>query len=418
MPDKKIEKLNKHYYKYLHKDKYRNLLNDFLYFFLWKLVYLFYSLKKVDEQLILFVANKDEKLPSDFTSVFNHAKKLGYNAVCLCKPEFSSKIFYVNELKKIRYDLSFTKYYARAKCTFLSDYYLPAYANPPRKHSHLVQLWHGCGAFKRWGYSVKDNAWGLNEKQLNKYKVHKTYTHIVTSSEEVNIHYAEAFDCDSAKVKALGTPRTDVFFDKKFTEEKKLEVYDKFNIDKNKKIILWAPTFRGNSLQKSHNEITLDLEKMYNNLKDDYVLLIKLHPHVIKGFNARTFAPEYMKAFAIKPHPSYPIENLLCAADVVVSDYSSLIFEYALSEKPMIFYAYDLEEYEKGRAFYYDYKSFVPGKIVYDTDSLIKEIKNIEETFDKQRIVDFKNKFMSGCDGKSTERVFSEIMKTGELNEK
>ena len=149
---------------------------------------------------------------------------------------------------------------------------------------------------------------------------------------------------------------------------------------------------------------------MYNELKDDYVRLLKLHPHLAKGFNAQTFAPEYMKDFAIKPHPAYPIENLLCAADILISDYSSLIFEYSLLEKPMIFFAYDLEEYESGRAFYYDYQSFVPGEIVRDTDGIIREIRKCEFSFDKNRITEFKNKFMSACDGNSAKRIFDSII--------
>ena len=118
-----------------------------------------------------------------------------------------------------------------------------------------------------------------------------------------------------------------------------------------------------------------------------------------------------MKDFAIKPHPSYPIENLLCAADAVISDYSSLIFEYSLLERPMIFYAYDLEEYEYDRAFYYDYRSFVPGEIVTDTDGIINEIKKSEASFDRERIIRFKNEYMSACDGNSSARIFDEIIK-------
>jgi len=344
--DKRTERLNKHYYKYLHKEKYRNLLNSFLYFFLYKAVYRFFALKKVDEKLVLFVADKDTVLPSDFRSLHTQAKKLGYKTLCIFKPDTKSKVFYKNELKKIRNDLSFTKYYATAKYTFVYDYYLPSFANKPRKGSRLIQVWHGCGAFKKWGYSIKESSWGLDSKFYDRYKIYKTYTDIFTSSQEVNPFYAEAFGADLSKVKALGVARTDVFFDRDFVRKKRDEVRLKYNIPEDKKIILWAPTFRGDSLNRSYNEITIDLEKMYNTLNDDYVLLIKLHPHLIKGFNARTFAPEYMKGFAIKPHPSYPIEKLLCAADIVISDYSSLIFEYAILERPMIFYPYDLEDYE------------------------------------------------------------------------
>lgn len=411
MADKRTEKLNKHYYKYLYKEKYRNRLNNFLYFFLWKLVYRIFALKKVDSKLILFVANRNRELPAEYRDIYNYAKKLGYKAVCLCMPDMNSEIFYNNEIKKILYDLNFIKHYATAKCTFVSDYYLPAFSNNPRKGSRLVQLWHGCGAFKKWGYSTKNSSWGLKSDFFEKYNIHKTYTDIITSAQEVNGIYAEAFDSDISKVRALGVARTDVFFKESFIKEKTDEVYEKYNIDKNKKIILWAPTYRGDSLQKSHNEITLDLEKMYNELKDDYVLLIKLHPHLVKGFNARTFAPDYMKDFAIKPHPSYPIENLLCAADIVISDYSSLIFEYALLERPMIFFAYDLEEYEGDRAFYYDYKDFVPGPIVKDTDGIINHIRSIEKSFDKSAVISFRNKFMSACDGNSAKRIFDEIIK-------
>lgn len=405
------ERLNKHYYKYLHKEKYRNKLNNFLFFFLWKLVYKLNALRKVDEKLILFVANRNAHVPAEYKDIYDYAKKQKYKAICLCMPELNSKTFYKNEIKKIIYDVRFTKYYARAKCTFVSDYYLPAFANEPRKNARLVQLWHGCGAFKKWGYSTRESSWGLKSDFFEKYNVHKTYTDIITSDKSVNEIYAEAFNAELSKVKSLGVARTDVFFDEAFIKAKNAEVREKYNIPDNKKIIVWAPTYRGDNLQKSHNEITLDLEKMYNELRDDYVLLIKLHPHLVKGFNAQTFAPDYMKQFAIKPHPSYPIENILCAADIVISDYSSLIFEYSLLERPMIFFAYDLDEYVDSRAFYYDYESFVPGPIVKNTDELIEVIRKSETSFDKARITDFRNRFMSACDGNSAKRIFDEMIR-------
>ena len=411
LTDKIKAKLNKHYYKYLYKDKYRNMLNDFLFFFLWKLTYKIFSLRKTDKKLVLFVSNKDKKFPAEFTEIYNYAKNKGYKTVCLYKTYGESKVFYKNEFRKIIFDLKFTKYYAAAKCTFVSDYYLPAFANKPRKGSHLVQLWHGCGAFKKWGYSTKESSWGLKSDFFTKYNVHQTYTDIITSSEQVNSIYAEAFNADLSKVKALGVARTDVFFDNDFVREKTAEVYEKYNIDKNKKIILWAPTYRGDSLQKSHNEFTLEIEKMYNEFKDDFVLIIKFHPHLAKSFDMKKFVPDYMSDFAFKTWHTYPIENLLCAADILVSDYSSLVFEYSLLEKPMIFYAYDLDEYENSRSFYYEYRNFVPGNIVTDTDGLIDEIKNIQSGFDKQKIVEFKNKFMSACDGNSAKRIFDEMIK-------
>lgn len=411
MKERIKKSLNNHYYKYLHKEKYRNKLNNFLFFFLWKFVFKFFSLKKVDENLIFFVANRDRSIPAEFESLYNYAKACGYKAVCLTAPNLQSKTFYLNEIRKILYDLRFTKYYAQAKCTFVSDYYLPAFANEPRKNAKLVQLWHGCGAFKKWGYSTRENSWGLKSDFFERYNIHKTYTDIITSDSSVNKIYAEAFNADISKVKALGVARTDIFFNDALIKEKTAQVREAFGIPESKKILVWAPTYRGDSLQKSHNEITMNLEKMYNELKDDYVLLIKLHPHLVKGFNANTFAPDYMKKFAIKPNPTYPIENILCAADMVISDYSSLIFEYSILERPMIFFAYDLEEYEDGRSFYYDYKDFIPGPIVKDTYEIIKEIRKSEKSFDIEKIRAFRKKFMSACDGNATKRIFDEMTK-------
>ena len=161
--------LNNHYYKYLHKEKYRNMLNNFLFFFLWKLVYKIYSIKKVNEKLILFVANRDDKIPAEYKGIFEHAENCGYKPICLCMPKVRSKTFYINEIRKINFDLQFTKYYAQAKCTFVNDYYLPAFANDPRKSSKLIQVWHGCGAFKKWGYSTRNSDWGLKDDFFEKY---------------------------------------------------------------------------------------------------------------------------------------------------------------------------------------------------------------------------------------------------------
>ena len=97
------------------------------------------------------------------------------------------------------------------------------------------------------------------------------------------------------------------------------------------------------------------------------------------------------------------IETALCAADILIADYSSLIFEYSLLNKPMLFYAYDLEEYEHDRSFYFDYKSFVPGKIVINNDEIILAIQ--QNDFRKDRIPAFREKFMGAYDGRSTARI-------------
>lgn len=409
MKESKKKKYNDHYYKYLHKEKYRNKLNNFL-FVLWKVVYRLACLLPVDKKSILFVANNDKKIPPEYLSLWESAKEKGYKFRFIFKPDLSDEVFYVNEWRKIIRELKFQFRFATSKCTFLYDYYLPAYANKPRKGTKLIQIWHACGAFKKWGYSTRESSWGLKDEFFDKFNVHKTYTDIITSSEQINHIYAEAFGSDISKVKALGVPRTDIFFNSDFVSEQKDKLLEKHPELKSKKLVLWAPTYRGNDLKSSHNEIAIDFSVLKSIIGDDYAVLVKLHPHIGKRFSLKDL-PDELKSFVYDITSELGITSALCFSDIVVSDYSSLIFEYSLFERPMIFYAYDLEEYDSDRSFYYPYESFVPGEIAKNTEELAKAIMNAEKNFDREKIAAFREKFMSACDGNSTERIIEYAMK-------
>lgn len=411
MKEKLINKLNELYYKTLHKEKWRKALNDFLYFFLWKAAFLVASLKGRDEKLILFVASNHYEMPKEYKALYDKAKSEGYKCICLFKFKGGSRVIFKNELSKIKSDLVFQKYYARAKTTFLYEYYLPAYANNVKKGSRLVQLWHGCGAFKKFSYSTRDSSWGLEDSLFDRYKVHKNYTDIVASSEYIISKYAEAFACDKSIIKPVGVPRTDVYFDEEFINGQKMVLLSKYPELADKKIILYAPTFRGDNLGTSYNDKALDFLKLKEMFGKEYALLIKLHPHVANSLKFTEEEQINLDGFLFDISKTVIIDTALCCADILIADYSSLIFEYALLKRPMVFYAYDLEEYDGKRSFYYPYESFVPGKIVKDTDGLIKALKEAEKGADDKLLSDFTEKFMSACDGKSTERVFESFIK-------
>lgn len=404
--DGKMEKfLNDLYYKTLDKPKWRNALNNFLFFFVWKIAFLLFSIKGVDKKLILFVASHDYKPAEEYKALYEKAKQNGYRCVCLYQFKGGSKIKFKNELSKIKSDLVFQKYYARARTTFLYEYYLPAYANKPRKGTELVQLWHGCGAFKKFSYSLKDSSWGLEGSLFEKYSVHKNYTAVVSSSESIIPQYAEAFSVSESIIKPVGVPRTDVFFESTFTKESREKLLERFPALESKKLILWAPTFRGNDMQSSYNEKAVDFLSLKEKLGSGYALLIKLHPLVKNRFAFTEQEEKLLDGFAVDIS-DMPISTVLCCADLLVADYSSLIFEYALLARPMVFYAYDLDRYNSERSFYYDYESFVPGEIVKTNEELAEAIKRAEESYDYEKLERFREKFMSACDGNSTQRVF------------
>lgn len=387
--------------------KFAAFRKKILYHKLWPYYYKKYSRKPIDEKkAVLAYSHLYKEMPDNLRCVKAELENRGYKCVVIDKSDQAtvSKNPLFNEIGKFFYGKEFFKEYATAKALFLTDYFFPAYACKPRDGQSVVQLWHGCGAFKKWGYSTAEKKWGASKKELDLYPVHNTYTHVCVSSPKVSFAYAEAFGCSERTVMPLGAPRTDIYFDSAFVEDCRRQTAEKFPQIGGRKIILYAPTFRGNSIAESYIKNMLNAEKMAEQFGNDYVLLIKQHPLTADAFKIKD------NGFAFDISKDVAIETALCAADLVITDYSSLIFEYALLERPMIFYAYDLAEYEEARSFYFGYEGFVPGEIVTDTEGIIREIKRIETDFDAEKVRRFKQEYMSACDGKSTERILDTVM--------
>ena len=380
---------------------------NFLYHKLWPHYFRKYSRKPIDEKkAVLAYSHIYKEMPDNLRCIKAALEEQGYTCVVIDRAE--NGVIYknplLNELAKCFYGKKFFREYATAKALFLTDYFFPAYACKPREGQSVVQLWHGCGAFKKWGYSTAEKKWGASKKNLDLYPIHNTYTHVCVSSPKVSFAYVEAFGCSEKSVIPLGAPRTDVYFDKGFVAGCRKQILDKFPEIGGRKIILYAPTFRGDSIDKSYIKNMMDIEEMSRRLGDGYVLLIKQHPLTADAFRIRN------DGFAFDISKDVAIETALCAADLVITDYSSLIFEYALLERPMIFFAYDLAEYEDARSFYFGYEGFVPGEIVNSTEEIIGEIRRLETDFDVERIRRFRQDYMCACDGKSTERIIKTVL--------
>lgn len=374
-----------------------NILRRKLFFYIvWPLAFKLFSLKPIDEKLVLFAFSKNyTKMPDNLTGLYNYLKDKGYNCKIMQAPQ--------SAVKRILFDIMFQKDYARCKCVFVTDNFDPLYAHKPNKGTKVIQLWHACGAFKKWGYSTLDLAWGGSREDMLRFPMHNTYTDVFVSAEEVIPCYAEAFGCDENIIKAFGTPRTDVFFDKAFVNGCRDEVMKKFPAIGNRKIILYAPTFRGNSPEESYNDQPLDFSLLKSTLGKNYALVLKLHPFTAKKYKLTQQQKDEFGDFVFDGSDCISIETALCAADFLVADYSSLIFEYALLDKPMIFYAYDLEKYKRDRSFYFEYESFVPGRIVTTNEEIVASI--LSGSCQQEKIAGFKEKYMSACDGKCIERI-------------
>ena len=378
--------------------KLRRIRKHYRYKVYFPKVYSSYCTEPVQENKVLFLEMRFTKLSNSFELIYKALEESGeYDLKCsyvqfnfIRGREFTQR---VNEM---------LKELATAKYVFVDDASLILSSIPLRKETVAINLWHACGAFKKFGRSTAELKFGSSAATLDKYPNYGNLTHVTVSSPEVIWAYEEAMHLPKGIVKATGVSRTDQFYDKEFVESRKQKLYEIMPEAKGKKVILYAPTFRGHVATASSPD-RIDFERFCRELCNEYVIVCKHHPFVKNP----PIIPEELQHFARDLTKYLSIEDLLCCADICISDYSSLVFEYSLFEKPMIFYAYDYDNYCDWRGFYYDYSEFTPGPVVQTEDELLNSIKNIDTQFDKQKVIDFKEKFMGSCDGHATERIIA-----------
>ena len=378
--------------------KLRRIRKNYRYKVYFPKVYSSYCTEPVQENKVLFLEMRFTKLSNSFELIYKALEESGeYDLKCsyvqfnfIRGREFTQR---VNEM---------LKELATAKYVFVDDASLILSSIPLRKETVAINLWHACGAFKKFGRSTAELKFGSSAATLDKYPNYGNLTHVTVSSPEVIWAYEEAMHLPKGIVKATGVSRTDQFYDKEFVESRKQKLYEIMPEAKDKKVILYAPTFRGHVATASSPD-RIDFERFCRELGNEYVIVCKHHPFVKNP----PIIPEELQHFARDLTKYLSIEDLLCCADICISDYSSLVFEYSLFEKPMIFYAYDYDNYCDWRGFYYDYSEFTPGPVVQTEDELLNSIKNIDTQFDKQKVIDFKEKFMGSCDGHATERIIA-----------
>ena len=358
--------------------------------------------KKIKRKKAVFVEVRFDEITDSFRLVYDRMKADGFDVheqfIENIKP---GKWGYIKRCLRMLEDISDAHY------VFLNDACNVTSCIPLRKGTKIYQLWHACGAFKKFGMSTAELIFGDNRKSLEKYPNYGNLSYVTVSSPEVIWAYEEAMKLKDTKtqVVATGVSRTDVFYDQHFIEQSKAAVYSVCPAAENKKIILYAPTFRGR-VAKAESPDCLDIPAMKRALGDEYVLLIKHHPFVKQP----PVVPEDCADFAMDVTKSLEIDQLLCASDVCVSDYSSLIFEYSLFERPMIFFAYDLDDYFDWRGFYYNYDELTPGPVVQETEEIIDYIRHLDARFDQAQVHAFKEKFMSSCDGHATDRIMALVL--------
>ncbi len=297
---------------------------------------------------------------------------------------------------------------AQAKVIVLEDFYPQLHKLHIRRDTKVVQLWHACGAFKTFGFSRMGLPGGVEQSSMN----HRNYDVSCVSSEAIRGIYAEAFGIPTHRVQALGVPRTDMLFDWEYKRNKRSELYDKYPSFKDAKIVLFAPTFRGDGNKDAYYPMDkFDVNTFMESMPEDVILIIKQHPFV----KNKADVDEKWKNRVFDLSENEHINNLLLITDLMITDYSSSIFEAVILEVPTIHYAFDEEEYMASRDFYTSLERIAVGPICHEFQALCDTVRRFVKQKDKQEFISkakverFQREFLSGLDGKSTARIYRYI---------
>ena len=339
----------------------------------------------IDNKSVSFIVDSNESFSGNLEFIKDEFEKRG---------NFNFHFYYKDKLS-----FGSLKKLATSKYIFLNDNFFPFAFMKCKKETAVIQLWHAPGAFKKFGGSVE------NASMLKKISNNTDY--LIVTSRHIEDYYSEAFQIEKSKIKALGLPRADYYFENHDIDKLRNNFYKEYGVDSDKKIILYAPTFREN--KKFNNVFNyLELDKFNERLSDEYVLVLRLHPKIKKFYSSEiSIDGDYIDCSDYKNE-----QELLLLADILITDYSSIMIEFGLLNKPIIFFAYDLDNYlSNERGFYLDYKKDLPGPIVYTTDELIA---CIDEGIDTSSVDSFIRTQFDDIDGDASKRIVDFVLKVGE----
>jgi len=261
--------------------------------------------------------------------------------------------------------------------------------------TRLIQLWHAGSGFKAVGYS----RFGHDGSPKLRHP-HRQYTYAITGSTHLVPVYAEAFGIEESAVIPTGLPRVDWFLDPELTARFREDFAAEYPQLVGKRVILFAPTFRGRSIHNAYYDYSwIDFDALYEACGPDDVVLFRMHHFVPE---AVPIPEAYRDKFIDFTH--YPDGlNLLHVVDLLITDYSSIIYEYSLLDRPMLFFAPDRVTYAVTRGFHRDYAETAPGRVCDTFEELVGAIK--AEDFEHEKVKKFRAENFDRVDTNAADRV-------------
>ncbi|WP_353947631.1 CDP-glycerol glycerophosphotransferase family protein [Sporolactobacillus sp. Y61] len=285
---------------------------------------------------------------------------------------------------------------ATASVVFVDNYYGFLSVVHFKKGVRCLQLWHAAGAMKTFG--LEDHTVSFRSKQAKRrfLRVYSHFDQIVVGSDRMAEIFSRSFHLDDKHMLRSGVPRTDRFYDRNYIRDSVNSITSRYG---KKKKILYAPTFREG--QGEPFQLSLDLDLMERELGKEYLLFLRLHPldHLRYARERSGWSDDFVIDCTDWPD----LNPLLCSCDLLITDYSSIPFEYALLHKPMIFYIYDLNQYQKERGLQKHYLEGLPGPAARSTEEVVSLIQR--GAYDLNKIEAFAEEWNTYSRGHSSRNV-------------
>ena len=282
-----------------------------------------------------------------------------------------------------------------AALVIVDNAWLPIHVAPHPARTTVIQVWHAAGALKRFGMDTVPPP-----REPERTFLHRHYDWVVASGEASREPWSRALRTPLDRVVVLGSPRTDLFFDEVALADARARLLSRYPALAGRRVVTYAPTFRGRGREK-HPPTGLDAQRLRAALGPSDVLALKSHPNLDPTLVD-------VSGFDVVIDPAEDMNEVLAATDVLVTDYSSSIFEYALLRRPLVLLVGDLAEYERQPGLYLDYRTDMIGAQVVDTDGVIAAID--AGSFDLTAYEPFIARYLGASDGRASARLVERFL--------
>lgn len=357
-----------------------------------------YSLIKLfpQKKKIAIISRQSDVPSMDISLITDKLAELhpDYEIVVLCKTlkgSLAKKACYIFHIFVQMYHM------ATAEAVVLDSYCIAASILKHKKALLIIQMWHSVGTMKKFGYSILDKEEGSSSKIAHLMKMHANYDYILVAGDGYRDHLSQGFNYPHYKIITLPLPRVELLKSCSYRKDVQSKVYETYPELKEKKNIVYVPTFR-----KTNDESFIHaLSDLCNSIDySKYNLIVKPHPLT----DLASFSND--NAIIDKQYSSF---DMLFVSDIVISDYSCIMYEAAVLHKPIYLYTYDYDEYMRTRDTYMDYKQEVPGPICDTAATLANAINSADYDYNKLDI--FLNKYVYMNSEHETEDIVNFIFK-------